>query len=428
MKTRNPREQGQVIILMVAGIISLLGFTALAIDGARIYSERRHAQGTADTAAFTAAAYIGQYTVPYIQSNWMSGAQIESDAKEAALSRIRSNGYTDPVYDPFGSDDRLDISIEPITNGMSTKYLVKVFFISEVEPVFAQLITDQELLVNVTSHVIVVPRTNIGFGQALVSLSETECNALQFTGGSTVDIDGTGIFANSDCPNSINLTGGTAVDIEEDVITPGDIDIDGGASLTSGGTDTDADQESFYDLQPPDCTGMLDGQKIVGSTTVYKPGVFSKKISISKGDHFFQPGLYCLESGLNITGGNITAHGVTFYIEDGNANANNAVMDFTAPSGALLDSSDYNWSGMLFYIEGDKIDLQPATDSYFEGTIYAPSDKIDPTCKLTGNGDTYGYNLQLVCNTITLAGGAGLVIVFDNTNAHATPVIADLVE
>jgi uncharacterized membrane protein len=49
------KERGQVIILLVAGLITLLGFTALAIDGARVLSEQRQLQGVADTAAFTAA-------------------------------------------------------------------------------------------------------------------------------------------------------------------------------------------------------------------------------------------------------------------------------------------------------------------------------------------------------------------------------------
>ena len=42
---RNQKESGQVIILMVFGIISLLGFSALAIDGARLFSEKRNSKG-----------------------------------------------------------------------------------------------------------------------------------------------------------------------------------------------------------------------------------------------------------------------------------------------------------------------------------------------------------------------------------------------
>lgn len=44
-------EKGQALILITLGIIALIGFTALAIDGGRAFEERRHAQNAADTAA-----------------------------------------------------------------------------------------------------------------------------------------------------------------------------------------------------------------------------------------------------------------------------------------------------------------------------------------------------------------------------------------
>jgi uncharacterized membrane protein len=42
-------EKGQVLVLLTVGIITLLGFTALAIDGGRMYSERRTIHGVTDT-------------------------------------------------------------------------------------------------------------------------------------------------------------------------------------------------------------------------------------------------------------------------------------------------------------------------------------------------------------------------------------------
>ena len=53
---RNMKYQhGQAIVLIVVGIVGLIGMTALAIDGGNAYSDRRHAQNAADTAAFAAA-------------------------------------------------------------------------------------------------------------------------------------------------------------------------------------------------------------------------------------------------------------------------------------------------------------------------------------------------------------------------------------
>lgn len=53
-----PAERGQAIVLMVLLFIALLGIVALAVDGGRLYLERRSAQNAADNAALAGAATI----------------------------------------------------------------------------------------------------------------------------------------------------------------------------------------------------------------------------------------------------------------------------------------------------------------------------------------------------------------------------------
>src|SRR5215208_5318711 len=48
-------ERGQALILIALAAVGLFGFTALAIDGSRKFSDRRHAQNAADAAALAAA-------------------------------------------------------------------------------------------------------------------------------------------------------------------------------------------------------------------------------------------------------------------------------------------------------------------------------------------------------------------------------------
>jgi Flp pilus assembly protein TadG len=54
MKARSSLEKGQSMVLIVLGIFVLFGFTALAIDGGMVYSDRRNAQNAADAAALAA--------------------------------------------------------------------------------------------------------------------------------------------------------------------------------------------------------------------------------------------------------------------------------------------------------------------------------------------------------------------------------------
>ena len=49
------QERGQALILIALAAVGLFGFSALAIDGSRVFSDRRHAQNAADTAALAAA-------------------------------------------------------------------------------------------------------------------------------------------------------------------------------------------------------------------------------------------------------------------------------------------------------------------------------------------------------------------------------------
>jgi len=76
-------EKGQVLIIIALAAVVLVGFSALAIDGARVFEDKRHAQNAADTAALAGAL---AYSRDYIDD-----AGIET----AAQTRATDNGYID---------------------------------------------------------------------------------------------------------------------------------------------------------------------------------------------------------------------------------------------------------------------------------------------------------------------------------------------
>src|SRR5512147_3254392 len=53
--TSKRNEKGQALILIALAAVGLFAFAALAIDGSRVYSDKRHAQNAADTAALAGA-------------------------------------------------------------------------------------------------------------------------------------------------------------------------------------------------------------------------------------------------------------------------------------------------------------------------------------------------------------------------------------
>src|SRR5512134_2373681 len=75
-------EKGQALVLVVLAAIALFAFAALAIDGSRVYSDKRHAQNAADTSALAGA-------LAYTRNNAIGDEGI----RDAAQARSTSNGY-----------------------------------------------------------------------------------------------------------------------------------------------------------------------------------------------------------------------------------------------------------------------------------------------------------------------------------------------
>src|SRR5687767_15690403 len=72
-------DSGQTLVIIAFAAIGLFGFAALAIDGSMVFSDKRHAQNAADTAALDAA---------------LSKTRGGSWSQEG-LDRASSNGYND---------------------------------------------------------------------------------------------------------------------------------------------------------------------------------------------------------------------------------------------------------------------------------------------------------------------------------------------
>ena len=74
-------QKGQALILIALAMVGLVGFIALAVDGGRVLSDRRHAQNAADTSVLAAAL-----------KKVKGGTSVE--VKNAGKNRATSNGYT----------------------------------------------------------------------------------------------------------------------------------------------------------------------------------------------------------------------------------------------------------------------------------------------------------------------------------------------
>ena len=180
-------EKGQALILITLAAVGLFAFAALAIDGSAIFSDRRHAQNAADTAALEAALTKIRH----------------GDWETEGLDRASSNGY-----DNNGSTNDVFVYNPPV-DGLyqgNTQY-IQVKIRSDVEMTFAQVIGFEKA----TNYVEAVARASVPeattwfSGHALVSVMEGCRSAgdphdpFVVGGNGTTIINNSGIFVNSTC-------------------------------------------------------------------------------------------------------------------------------------------------------------------------------------------------------------------------------------
>src|SRR5918993_1968194 len=103
------QERGQALVIIALAAVGLFGFSALAIDGSRVFSYRRNAQNAADTSALSAAlAKIRQ-----------------EDYVLAAEERAADNGYVKDAISTAGTDVEVNLcnvtGLNPPCQGIPTQ-------------------------------------------------------------------------------------------------------------------------------------------------------------------------------------------------------------------------------------------------------------------------------------------------------------------
>jgi Flp pilus assembly protein TadG len=413
MERRRKSERGQVLVLLTVGIITLLGFTALAIDGGRLYSERRHIQGITDTSSLTGALYIAQY------EGAIDSTVLET-AKNSALSRAASNGY--------------DSTLTTVTiTHIGSYYYVKTVINTAINPVIAQIVYNGPLNVGASSEARVLLMPIFANGNALYAISSNQKNALEFTGNATIEIKGTGVYSNSDhSTNSVSFGGSSTTVMTHGVGAAGGINASGDVENPDGTPFTDytpgMSQAGAPYVPTPSCAGLPAGTRTDnGSEVVFTPGVYAGISENANTTYIFEEGFYCINGAFTTKNGEFEGENVSFYVSTGDVSLGGNV-DFRAPqNGAAVDGAGQNWNGMLLHVATGRLTINGNADSYYEGSAYVPT-PANPSCKLNGSSDSEGFSMQLVCDSINVNGDGSLVINYNATNVYIPPVKIDLVQ
>jgi hypothetical protein len=381
------KEKGQALVLITLAAVGLFAFAALAIDGSAIFSDRRHAQNAADTAALEAALTITR------GGDWTT----------EGLDRAKTNGYDDGV-----NNDVL-IYHPPISGPYlgNTEY-VQVKIKSDVNLNFARIIGRSKATNNVEAVARATPSeyTEMFYGNAVVGLAPTECKAVKYQGNADTDISGGGIFVMSSCPSAAFFNNSGAAELTApSLCAVGGVDYNPGA-LNVGSIATGCTPPPPIAEPNPECSGPA-----VRSGNSLSPGSWSGQFPPS-GVDTLQSGIYCVNGDFRLNGGDsLTGIGVVIRM------APSSVVNWNGGATVHLEApTEGAFPGLLLYVPSSSscpastITLNGNSASTIVGTIFAPCADI----KVDGTGDS-GIEGQVIGYTVDLSGNSANSIHYDDS-------------
>jgi hypothetical protein len=401
-------ERGQALVLVTLAAIGLFAFAALAIDSSRAYSNKRHAQNAADTAALAGAlAYAREGNTTNIET--------------VALARATSNGYTTNGGSTLVTVTFADVPSPSPCPGKAKGIDVTVTIESYIHATFARIIGRQTLDSGATATA-----RACGFkfvplfdGHAVVGLNDNvspSCALAFDTGNSssvTWRVEGGGIFSNS-----------CAFSKDDETVT-----FDPGKCIaTVGGTDP-----HDWDCTPQPAN-PYDWEDYVLANMPPNP-CDSGGIGIWPSDYDpnFSNGVYCILDLDPYDSKNITLSNATLYVLDDDFDLKFAggggFFGTPTQAGSYAGSDDYSDYYMVVepaefctkfsdHTDSQVIEWRGNGTGTFYGTIFAPTACLD----LRGNGEAEGMHSQIIGWIVGSNGTADVYVNYKKEENHEIPI------
>jgi hypothetical protein len=434
-------QRGQALILITFAMIALIAMVGLAVDGSMAFSDRRHAQNAADTAALA-----GAMTKVYGHEQKLSNGVIYSNLVLSAMNMAAQNGF---------NSDLVSNTVEVFTCDMPASSCgpqyagdpdyVQVIIHSRVETFFAGVIGVGEMRNRVQAVALAEKKLSgpIFNGDSIISLAQ-QCETpknFSVEGNPNLTVTGGGLYVNSSDPSCGFTCNSNSAKINGNITTAGgpfDLSAKCEENIV-GDKATDGDQWDFpvtlddMGLEfPPECAspkgtytnykGTYPGYAGV-ELTVLTPGWYSDfppKKEQPLGSLFdtilMLPGTYCVDNVVKLVEQKLTLIGedVTFFLHDGNFfNLNGGTMKLDAP-----DTGPY--AGYLMIVAPDygnpvlsespeNCTINGGATNIFTGAIFAPY----CNCTINGGSEPTGFDAQFICYTVKITGSAAISFTYD---------------
>lgn len=470
-------ERGQALILIALAIVVLIGMTGLAVDGGMVMADRRSSQNAADNAAL-AAAYR------------MAAGGTKAQARDAATLIAEKNGFPD-----------VTVNIPPQSGQYAgNDEYIEVVINTSTEAIFAGVVGVDEIGSSVRAVALGRPPISgkLAHGNAIVSLHPSGQHTTLFNGGAQVTTTGGGIFVNSTHNNALMFNSNITVDVPGMTVVGGYKTNANFPWLNTVQTNQSSQKIALPPVSltekipnipaAPTCSSNAPNPTTSNGIKTYNPGRYTNQIIVDSGVKTrFQPGVYCLQGGLNINGsgtmeglgtvklviGNdinlsggphvfddleIYSVNASIRVQGGNAFRANRLRFYATGTGDVtvnahggLESdnaffyfakSDFKWNGQSVL----KLGAPPQGDPFAGLLIYLPwgnTSKVNlnggstinirgtmmmPNAELTVNGgaNMQALNSQIIAYEVKFNGGAPVKVAYnadDNFSPAQLPVV-----
>ena len=417
-------EKGQALILITLAAIGLFAFAALAIDGSMAFSNKRHAQNAADSAALAGA-------LSYAREG-------DTDNVEAvALARAQANGYENISGD---TSTVVTVAVTDVPEaedcpGEAVGKDITVTIVSYMETSFGKVVGRETISsgATATSRACGFKLVPLFDGNAIVGLKPNDGgNCAVDTGNSNAKswvTRGGGVFSNG-CLEHPNGT--LTIPNDKCITTAGNANTSGGGTHNCVNENQGASvayeyPEDITAIMPPDpCTGAITGGRYAGGGKVPTSGQLSGDPITLDND------VFCISDFSDFDDKHIVLDNATLYVTDTsfdmrfNGGGDSGFFG-TATQGGTYTGSE-NYAGYYLIVKILSKAAADQCDQYFDfrgngnlgmsGTILAPSTCVD----YRGNSTGTSVHSQMVFYRFTGNGDSAIDITYNEEENHRIPV------
>lgn len=388
-------EKGQAIVLIVLALVALVAFAGLAVDGGRVFSERRRAQNAADAAAFAAASAA-------LQGNNFSTAAFSLALANGFDNDASTNWVT--VSHPPASGVYGPASALPLAE--RNKYY-QVTITQDVDPVFSQIFYGGVERVTVEAIAMADGITPFSGTNALMSLqSIVGETGFVIDGNATITIHGGNTWSNNNGIKNGNA-GDVNVYTSYDESTYGNYYYVGswpaGKRKQMNGNFTPAlATMGVPSIPQPYCpSGAAPKTETWSGVKYYKRSGGSLPATLS-------PGVWCITGELNSN--TVGTDVLVVLLDSGIKYTGNGNLQLTRDSD-LIDKNGNQFGGLVIYApltNTNTFRFGGNSESLFNGTVFAPGME----CDFGGTPANKSNHTAIICDTIKIHGNPTIDITY----------------